>query len=161
MSRAATSKRQSRKKDIHLNWSDKDKRVIIHPANHDIDIHTVEEVIEAVHAHGKEERVRVKRQFSDLLGRLGEWASMHAGRIQQAIVTLRDSDLLFLVVMNDVKYDPGFEDELTDLDIKIAQDSDYDRLRLSVLALPKMGKAGISSFIDTNFCLQYEGLDGD
>jgi len=146
---------------IKLDWSERDRSVIICPDDNDKFVQTVEQVIEAVRAQGSDERVKVNHQFKELLRRLGEWAYDHSGMIRHALVTRRDSNLLFLVVTKSRKYDDAFEDELTDLDVEIARDDAFDLLPLSVLAIPNVDDANTFGFITPEFVCYYRGLNGN
>jgi hypothetical protein len=59
--------------------------------------------------------------------------------------------------MKGMSYDRQLEDELTDLDLSIAKDEDFDLLSVSVLAIPRVDEDGIKSFINENLCYTYKG----
>ena len=75
-------------------------------------------------------------------------------------MTVRDAGLLFLIVLNGTEYDSDFESELTRLDIEIANDSDFDLISLSVLALPKCDTVAVESFLSSKMKLRY-AIDGN
>ena len=56
--------------------------------------------------------------------------------------------VLLGIVREEAKFDPDFEGDLADLDIKIVQDSRYDLLRFRSLALPICTDEDVASFID-------------
>jgi len=99
--------------------------------------------------------------FQDLLNSLGEWANDHADKLERAFCTIRDSGLLFLVVMKGRKHDRDLEDDLTDLDLAVARHSNYHGVRLSVLALPNCDADGYMSFLRPGLFLSYEGIHAE
>lgn len=62
-------------------------------------------------------------------------------------MTVRHSAFLLLIVQNHEAFNQDLEDSLTDLDLSIAQDEDYNLIRLNVLALPKASRDSIDSFL--------------
>jgi len=57
---------------------------------------------------------------------------------------------LFVVVRNAVRYDPMFDDELTDLDLAIAEDPELQHVRFNTIGLPPVSDAALASFVDQN-----------
>ena len=98
-------------------------------------------------------------QFSDLLDRLAAWVNEHESAIRLASVTVRDRGLLFLVVRKATSHDPHFDDDLTALDIEIAQNEAFDLIRLSVLSLPNSSVDALGSFVDPDNTLTYRKKD--
>ena len=77
----------------------------------------------------------------------------HNDKVTRAFLTDRDAGLLFLVIQRSDKHDDEFQDELSALDLGIADDEFLQRVRMSVLALPETSDAGIASFQGT-FAIQ-------
>src|SRR5436309_2477533 len=69
-----------------------------------------------------QDRALFRTQFEQLLRKLAHWLAAHEDVIGEASVTLRGAALEFLLVRKGTRYDADFEDELSDLDIAIAQD---------------------------------------
>jgi hypothetical protein len=69
-------------------------------------------------------------QFTELLERLAQWIGENKQSSNKAFLTTRSEGLLFVVVMNEVKYNAELEQKLTELDIEIAQDEKFDNIRL-------------------------------
>ena len=105
---------------IKLRWQEKNNYVSVIPENKDTFYMTVEKAIQACQAH-KNSAV-FSNQFNSLLQKLGQWLKIHKDGILYAYVTIRDAGLLFLIVSKSNRYDGFLEDELTDLDVEIAQD---------------------------------------
>ena len=95
----------------------------------------VEVAVEACRAF--KEQIAFKDQFDMLLDRLAEWIDRREDKLDQAFLTTRDSGLLFLVVLTQKELNEGIESDLTELDLEIANDDDFDLIRLSVHAIPK------------------------
>ncbi|MCR9206601.1 MAG: hypothetical protein NXI28_00115 [bacterium] len=108
------------------------------------------EVVRACQLHDSAERFRV--QFNLLVKRLGAWLK-DQHEVRSAFLTLRDSQLLFLVVTETSEYDADFEDALSDLDIELANDADLSDIGFGVLSLPNVPADSLESFMHptTNF----------
>lgn len=89
-------------------------------------------------------------QFNQMLTHLGQWVDKNKSKIEQAFVSPRDAGLLFLVVQQSATYDESFEDLMTELDLEIANDDDYNLINLSVLAIPPCEEETTQSFLDNN-----------
>ncbi len=144
---------------IRLKWQEKDRRVVVEGGDEDRFSMTVEEAIEACKVYDKGKKALFRKQFNMLLGFLGQWCYNRTDKIQKAIFTIRDAGLLFLVVTRIKTCDETFEDELTQLDIKIAHSTDFSEICLSVQALPLCGEDGYGSFCNPEWTLEYTGLN--
>ncbi len=143
---------------IRLRYSEKDHRVFIETATTDRFVLTVEEAIEACRIYD-EQKSLFKAQYDKLLSLLGEWAYCHRSKIRNAFLTVRNTRLLFLVVMKRKTYDEELERELTELDLKIVQESDFSEIPLSVQALPYCNETGYDSFCKPGWTLEYTQLN--
>ncbi|MFO0970183.1 MAG: hypothetical protein U0793_31920 [Gemmataceae bacterium] len=95
----------------------------------------------------QEQFLEFSKQSRKLLGRLQQWIEEHKADIAEAFMTVRHSAFLLLIVQNHEAFNQDLEDSLTDLDLSIAQDEDYNLIRLNVLALPKASRDSIDSFL--------------
>ena len=75
------------------------------------------------------------------------WCRSQVDRISNAYVVLKGDGFLFLVVQKSKEYDRTLEDSLTDLDIEIAQNPEFNHIHLSVLAIPAFSEEAIESFL--------------
>ena len=143
---------------IELHFEDRDGKVrVVLPDSHVMAM----SVETAVHACGAfKNQIIFKDQFDMLLKVLGEWLDDHKAKIKEAHLTVRDSGLLFLVVAKCAEFDSDLEDELTNLDIEIANDNDYDLIDLNVLAIPPANDEAVTSFISKKLAIRYR-LDGE
>jgi hypothetical protein len=88
-----------------------------------------------------------ENQLETLKRDLESWFARRSDSVAEAFLVLKGDHFLFLVVTKGKAHDGDLEDALTDLDMKVAQDSDYDLINLSVLALPAFAEDAIQSFL--------------
>lgn len=95
-------------------------------------------------------------QLSILQKELANWLN---GRedLSQAYLTMRDGGFFFLVVKKDAEYSESLEDDLSELDIRLANDKLLASLSLDVLALPNTSEDAIDTFIDPIFVVRFLG----
>jgi hypothetical protein len=104
------------------------------------------------------ESERFGKQFGLLLDRLAEWINRYQDKIANAIVTLQDGALAFVVVRTAARYDEQFQDDLAELDLAIANDPDLSLVKLRTLLLPHVTGEALRSFLDSRLVLSYNGL---
>lgn len=92
--------------------------------------------------------------FERLLKDLGAWINENNEDILHAFLTVRNADLLFLVVQRGKGFNEDLADLLTDLEIRIAQDESYKPLNLSVMAVPNTPYEAFSTFMG-NYSLEH------
>lgn len=138
---------------LQLHYRRKNKQVVVTPDDQDRYVLTVEEIIRACQV--VERAFAFGQQFECLLEILAGWLLNHRKDIADAVITMRDAGLLFLIIRKEKAYDPAFEDALTNLDVEIAQDEALDLIRLSVLSLPKASHDAIESFFSPKLMLHY------
>lgn len=129
----------------YLRYEDRNGSVVVTPEDNDRFMITVEAAIRACQAYHQQAVFQL--QFKQTLQKLGEWLRAHQQDVGEAYVTVRDAGLLFLVVRRQAEYDSQFEDDLTDLDMQIAQDTELNLIRLSVFAIPPCSHEGVNSFL--------------
>ena len=76
-------------------------------------------------------------------------------------ITIRDADLLFLLVTQNKTYDEDFESELTKLDLEVANSDDFSEIKMSVQALPLCDEDNYYSFCNPEWMLEYKGLNAN
>ncbi len=140
---------------IQLTWNQQNRNVVFTPQDEDRFVLSVGEAIDACRAHAHEKKFRL--QFRVLLNLLGNWVETHRQKIEEAIITRQEDSILFLVIRADRGYDRDFEDELTDLDMAVAQAPQLDLIHLTVLALPRCSDAARNGFVNPELFLVYEG----
>ena len=138
---------------LQLNYKAKGQTVVITPEDEDRFCVTVQEAIRACSAG--QSYVVFDKQFRKLTEKIASWLKSNSKDIYKAYLTVRDSDILFFIVRKSVAYNREFEDFLTDFDISIAEDVNFNKIRMSVLAIPKSPQETISSFLRPDFTWVY------
>jgi hypothetical protein len=103
------------------------------------------------------DEMHFRKRLDMVLGHLGAWVLSHAGKLRSAWLTVRDRQFLFVVVRSQVEYDGAFEDELTDLELQVANDADMAEVPLATLALPKLDEGSLDCFLDSGWILKFQG----
>lgn len=137
---------------IELHFENEGGHVRIVPPDRDMMAMPIEMAIEACRAFHNQ--IRFKDQFDLLVSRLANWIGQRRNELAAAYLTLRDSGLLFLVVTRGKEFNTQVEEAITDLDMEIAQDDDYDLVRLGVHVLPLCGPEIVQSFLSRQMALQ-------
>lgn len=138
---------------LTLHYQNKDGQVRVIPPDRDELVMSVETAVKACGAYTNQ--IRFNDQFEMLLQYLGDWIQQHSNVIRDACLTVRDSGLLFVVVTREPEYNEKFEDELSELDIAIANDNDYNLIVLNVLALPDVSETTLSGFLCDRMKIKY------
>ena len=144
---------------IPLKWSEKDRKILVEDADEDRFSMTVEEAIDACKVYEREKQPIFRKQFKMLLNFLGGWSYKRKNKLAKVFLTIRDAGLLFLVVTKRKTYNEGFEEELTQLDLEVANEEDFSEIWLSVQALPLCDENGYDSFCNSEWTLEYQGLN--
>lgn len=143
---------------IRLRYSQHDARFMIEPGDEDELIMRIEEVMQARRICDVL-KPRFKNQFDHLKWSLGEWLRNHANKIQKAFLTLPDTGMLFLVVMSEKAYDEELEEELTDLELRVALDPECSQVSLDVQAVPKCSEDRYITLCNSYWILEYVMAD--
>jgi len=144
----------SRPSVIELHFENREGIIRVVPPSRDLMIIPVEMAIEACRAY--RQQIVFKGQFDMLVDFLGRWIGGRPEQISDAYLTIRDAGLLFLVVHRATSYDDVFENALTDLDLEIANDGDYNLINLSVLGLPPVDEESVHTFLSKKMVIRYQ-----
>ncbi len=87
---------------------------------------------------------------------VNSWIVSRNQEVSRAYLTMRDESLCFLVERKVAQYDPSFEDALSDLDIKISEDSDLDGIGVYSMALPPVSDDALESFLHPKFQIRFD-----
>ena len=139
---------------IRLLYSEKGSDVLVLPEDQDAFMMRVEEAIIACRIFDDYKSLFPK-QLDHLADVLGEWISQHNNKIHKGLLTLTDSRMLFLVVLKNKTYDSTLEQELTELDLQVARDSECSQISLDVQALPLCDEVCYISFCNPEWILEY------
>ena len=119
--------------------------VTVHPEDGDLFSLSKEMIVRSGRIVGQMEIL--DEQLAALRLELEAWASKRSDVVANAYLILKGDHFLFLVVLKGTACDENLEDDLTDLDLNVARNPEYDLIKLSVLALPAFGKDVIRSFL--------------
>jgi len=146
-------------KQVHRLRHDSDDRVVVHPSDNDLHVMPAKEAVEAIQRSFSplnklmpfiESGMQTTGEQSVvLIERLQNWSKEHSDLISRADIRVRSyNDFLFVVMQKEVPYNFDLSDKLTDLDIEIANNSDFDWITLDVLAIPRCSAEAAQAFID-------------
>lgn len=139
------AKTTARPPAIHIGRTAPDGHVVVHSGD-DLFLLTVQEAVKACGAWLK--MAEFQTQMRALMDRLNVWVGEREDKIRDAYFSVKTGGgLFFMVVMRERKYDRDLEDELTELDVEVANATEYDLLRLSVLAIPDSPQECVESFL--------------
>ncbi len=102
-----------------------------------------------------EQAAQFGSQFNDLLDHLGVWIGAHKSQIHRAHLLVRQSDILFLVTQRAAEFDRALVDELTQLDLEIANSEVFDLIDMEVLAIPPVSDVARTAFLSSGEVLSY------
>lgn len=144
----------TKQEPIRLTYLEGSRQVIVMPKDEDNFATTVDAVVK-ICAEAHKAPASFIRQLRRLLSLLANWVAAHRNDVYKAFLTVRDQGFLFLVVRKGSEYDSEFEDALTDLDLSIARDENFNLIHLSVLALPKVSREACQSFLVSQFIVEF------
>jgi len=150
-----------RRDPIVLRWEDENRLLIVSPRDQDRFALTVNKAISACQLDQVFGLEQFQKQFKQLLIVLRDWAKKRRESIHAAFLAVRDGGLLYVVVRNGPRFDAEFEDDLTELDMKVAHNEGLNMMRLNVLALPKASMEAIATFLSPAHTLQLELSDAN
>lgn len=94
------------------------------------------------------QKTKFENQFRLLLRTLAQWRNKHSHDVANAILTIQDSTLLFVVQSSGSKFNEELTDSLSSLDLQIANDPALTMIRLNTLVLPPVSDESLMSFLD-------------
>ncbi len=130
-----------------IRFHDTEQKVLIETDDGDRFLTTAAEIASVLGIVKAENIMKFHGEWMELNQRLGEWIKEHQASIKSAYLAPRDRCLLFIVVPIDPRYRDDFEDQLSDLDIEIANNPAFSTIHLSVMSLPTDAPAGLDCFI--------------
>jgi len=127
--------------------------VLVCPQDNDKFVLTAENAVRACRAWSQSQLFSV--QFRDLLAKLSGWVHVNRDRIYSAQLNIRANDILFVVMQNQVRRDDVMSESLTDLDIEIANSTEFDLITFNVLALPRVEAESAAAFLSSGEILTH------
>ncbi len=104
-----------------------------------------------------QDKGRAFSQIDLLLERIGRWTSERREKLRDIYLTVQDSSFLLVLVQQAARHDDELEEALSELDVEIANDPDFELLKLNAILLPPVTEDALMSFLDPRFLLSYDG----
>lgn len=139
---------------VQLSHIDSDKQVCVVPKDEDRFALKVDLAIELLKEGVGREKFR--NQLRLLMKMLSKWIIEHDSEVSRAYLTLRDESLCFLVERQVAKYDGAFEDALSELDLQISNDGDFEEIELYSMAVPPVSDSALESFLHPRFQIRFD-----
>lgn len=141
---------------VELDWYDESEIVQVNPRDQQRFEIQKDRAIEILRAEKNAERFQ--KQLMLLVNTILHWAIPLQDKLSKAILTFQDGALALVVVQKVGKYDESLQDNLLDLDLNIANDVDFDLVKVKTILLPKVSDEALSSFLDKRLLfLIYDG----
>lgn len=114
---------------------------------------TAQEAINFLSLAGR--AVAFQQQLKELLNRIYQWADDRKQKIAAAYIVFGGDGITVVVVQRGVRFDFAFEEELTDLDIEVANNEAFQLLPFSTLLVPKVSDTVLKSFLSSGQIMQH------
>jgi hypothetical protein len=151
-SNAERSRATVEQEPIRLDFSDGGRPVVVCPADQDRFVTTSQQAAEACQqAYNLNEW---RKQFHAMLFEVRQWAESCSAPVQVCFIAVREGLLVIFAVPTADSYDFRLADELTELDIRIANKCPL--CRCEVMQIPGRPDQ-LSSFLDPTEALQVYG----
>lgn len=151
----ATFDQPSRSAVMQLTWEHRDGDLLVTPSDQDRFLVKIGKAIEILRQNQHQEQF--SNQCSLLVKRLAAWLDEHAGKWRRAFLTAGESTLRFIVVRKQSRFEEDITDALSDLGVEIANDPDFDLIKLGARALPLASNEAVQSFLDHSFTIEFNG----
>jgi len=92
-----------------------------------------------------------QQQLHDLLDVVSDWLKSKGSEIETAHLGFEADGLKIAIVRRSFKFDPVFESELAELEIKIANTEAINQIPLTLLSLPCSSGDAVRSFLKPSF----------
>lgn len=133
-------------RDAFLWLDDRDgRKVMVTKGGEDRFVVTQKQAVEACHTVS--ELGQSLTQFHELAKVLGEWINKHTARIFEARLAVGRSGLLFVVTQVAEEFDEVLMQELTELDIQVANNESFNLITMNVLAIPRVSEEATTAFV--------------
>lgn len=118
---------------VELDWYDKSEVVKVNPRDQQRFEIQKDRAIDILRAGKNAEQFQ--KQLMLLAKTIVHWVIPLQDKLSKAIVTLQDGALALVVVQSSEKYDEPLQDSLLELDFAIANDVDFDLVKLKTVLL--------------------------
>jgi hypothetical protein len=99
--------------------------------------------------------VQFQGQLGELLDRLYGWVGERTSKISAAYIVLATDGITLVIVQKVVQFDFALEEELTELDIEVANAEQFSLVPFSTLLVPKVGDTVLKSFLSSGKIMQH------
>jgi hypothetical protein len=137
---------------IHLQWTDGERQVVLHPEDGDRHVQTVSDMLTVGAILGKLNTGGLGGMFERLQEMIQEWLGGHKDRIQGATLSFcphRVGRVQFVVQKKAYGYDAELEDSLADLDLQLANERTLQELNIESTSLPPVTENIFSGFCNS------------
>jgi hypothetical protein len=90
------------------------------------------------------------QQLSELMNLLHQWVVDRSDAIDRAYLAPDADGFVFCVIRKGTLFDPRFEDDLSDLDLRVCNDDAFSLIQLRVIALPYSSSQTVESFLNVS-----------
>jgi hypothetical protein len=140
------------KKSVVMLQHDDDGIVTVVPTNQDRFSLSIKQAVRELRLANQIDDFR--QQLDLLMKVLGSWLGQRSD-VSDAYLTLRNGKLAFVVIRAESRYNSEFEDDISDLDIDIAEDPLLQLVRVHSLALPPADETAVDTFLDSRFTIRF------
>jgi|GEM_PF-1748797 len=99
--------------------------------------------------------VAFQEQLKELLDRIYQWVEDRKHKIAAAYIVFGGDGITLVVVQRAVSFDFASEEELTNLDIEVANNEAFQLIPFSTLLVPKVGDTVLKSFLSSGQIMQH------
>lgn len=100
-----------------------------------------------------------QQRFDLLLATCGAWIVAHRDRIESAWLTRFDEKFKLVIVQTAEERDAELHQSLSELWLRLGQDRHLRDISFDTLLLPPVSGAGLRTFVNAKFLLQYRAID--
>lgn len=94
-------------------------------------------------------------QFKRLFEVLKSWVAANRQSVKSAYLSFRERDILLLVMQKGEAFDSNLADSLTELDLAIANNQEFNLLAMNVLSIPAVSDASTKAFLASGKVFRY------
>lgn len=99
--------------------------------------------------------VAFQQQLKELLNRIYQWVDDRKQKIAAAYIVSGGDGITLVVVQRVVSFDFAFEEELTELDIEVANNEAFQLIPFNTLLIPNVGDTVLKSFLSSGQIVQH------
>lgn len=129
------------------------QNVIVVSKEEDRFVITAQAAVEACKASDRS--IQFSNQFERLMVKLAEWVTERRSQISKAYLTVCQHGTLFVVIQKSASCQDQLVDELTDLDLFVANEEQYSLISMDVLSLPPVNEDAEAAFLVSSTKFKY------